>query len=287
MIGKINTKKLSIITDCIFFLFLVLIFILLVNKLDLPSYNEYEEIMMQFNSGSYKSTEEENDIYIKKIKNDYGIIVLYGKEVADYAASVNAVEQYDEEIINKNLKEIYEVLQNYPDDVFDIFRSRKYPLYIMIVDRFNNNTLALASKNSLNQYRLFVSNTDKFERAFHHEMFHVLEYYMSDKRKNLYLNWAELNPLGFEYESNTSKLNNDYVYNLYSNTDKNPYFVTRYSKASDKEDRAEIFAELMTVTKKPSYLNNGQNIKKKADEINKSIVENVTSSNFPYYNILK
>ncbi|MDO4282593.1 MAG: hypothetical protein Q4D02_03070 [Clostridia bacterium] len=286
---SIKTKKLSIITDVILFLFVVLIFILLIQKLDLPSYNEYEETMALFNSGNYKSVEEENEVYIKKIRNDFGINILYGKEVADYAASVNAVEQYDQNIINNNLKQIYAALQTYPDDVFDIFKSRKYPLYIMIVDKFNNNTLALASRNSLNQYRLFVSNTNKFERAFHHEMFHILEYYMSDKKKNLYANWNDFNPDGFMYESNTSKLDNDYVYTSYSNGENvnmNPYFVTKYSKASDKEDRAEIFAELMIATKKPSYLGEGQNIKKKADEIDASIVENITSNKFPYDDIL-
>lgn len=292
MIVKSKTKKLSIITDIIFFLFVVFIFVLLIKKLDLPSYNEYEETMAQFNSKNFKSVKEENEVYIKKIKNDFGIIVLYGRDVADYATSVNAIEQYDESIVNKNLKQIYEILQDYPDDVFNIFRSRKYPLYVMIVDRFNNNTLALASKNSLNQYRLFVSNTSNFKRAFHHEMFHVLEYYMSDKKRNLYSDWASLNPQGFEYEPNTSRINIDYVYNANSNLNKNgisdnPYFVTKYSKASDKEDRAEIFAELMIATRKRSYLENGQNIKKKADKIDESIIDNVTTSKFPYYNILK
>lgn len=288
MIVRSKTKKLSIITDTIFFLFVVLIFVLLVQKLDLPSYNEYEETMAQFNSKNFKSVEEENEVYIKKIKNDFGIIVLYGKDVADYATSVNAIEQYDESIVNKNLKQIYETLQDYPDDVFNIFRSRKYPLYVMIVDRFNNNTLALASKNSLNQYRLFVSNTSNFERAFHHEMFHILEYYMSDKKRNLYSDWASLNPQGFKYEPNTSRINIDYVYNLNKNNiSDNPYFVTKYSKASDKEDRAEIFAELMIAKRKMPYLEDGQNIKKKADKIDESILENVTTSKFPYYNILK
>jgi len=292
MIVKSKTKKLSIITDTIFFLFVVLIFVLLVQKLDLPSYNEYEETMAQFNSKNFKSVEEENEVYIKKIKNDFGIIVLYGKDVADYASSVNAVEQYDESIVNKNLKQIYETLQDYPDDVFNIFRSRKYPLHVMIVDRFKNNTLALASKNSLNQYRLFVSNTSSFERAFHHEMFHILEYYMSDKKRNLYSDWEMLNPQGFKYQPNTSMITSDYVYNINNSLNKdnlsnNPYFVTRYSKASDKEDRAEIFAELMIATRKQPYLENGQNIKKKADKIDESILENVTTSKFPYYNILK
>lgn len=120
MIVNKKSKKLSIITDIVFFLCVVFIFILLVKKLDLPSYNEYEETLSQFNSKDFKSIEEENEVYIKKIRNDYGIIILYGKEVADYATSVNAVEQYNENIVNSNLKQIYESLQDYPDDVFDI-----------------------------------------------------------------------------------------------------------------------------------------------------------------------
>ncbi len=293
MIVNMNTKKLSIITDTIFFLFVILIFVLLVQKLDLPSYNEYEETMAQFNKGNFKSVEEENEVYIKKIKNDYGITVLYGSDIKDYAASVNAVEQYNEDIVNNNLKKIYRSLEEYPEDVFDIFKSKKYPMYIMIVNNFKNNTLALASKNNLNQYRLFVSNTSNFSRAFHHEMFHILEYYMSDKKKDLYGQWQSLNPKDFKYNSNTSSLTNEYVYGIYNNTvykdldNSNPYFVTKYSKAADKEDRAEIFAELMIAEEKLPYLEEGQNIKKKADMIDASIKENITLNKFPYYDILE
>lgn len=282
MVIENRTKKLSIITDIILFLGVVLISILLLQKLDLPSYNEYEETIALFNSGNYANVEEENEVYIKKIRNDYGIHILYGKEVADFAASVNAVEQYNEQIVNQNLKQIYETLEKYPEDMFDIFRSRKYPLYIMIVDHFNNNTLALASKNNLNQYRLFVSNTSKFERAFHHEMFHVLEYYMEDKRTNLFANWNNLNPSGFSYESNLSWLTDQYVYQMIETENRNPYFVTKYSKTSGKEDRAEIFAELMIAKEKPSYLEEGQHILQKASNIKDTIYENITSSDFPY-----
>lgn len=285
---KLKTKQLAIITDIVLFLGVVFIFILLLKQLDLPSYNEYEEVMAQFNSGNFASIEEENEVYIKKIKNDYGINIEYGKSTEDYADSVNAEIQEDETIINHNLKQIYETLGEYPDQVFDIFRSKKYPMNIILVNRFRNNTLALASKNNLNQYRLFVSNTSKYERAFHHEMFHVLEYYMEDKKKNLYSNWAELNPEGFSYQPTTSLLNNDYVFSTATNSTNqtNPYFVTKYSKASDKEDRAEIFAELMIAESKASYLQEGQHIREKAEVIDQSIQENITMEPFQYHDLL-
>ncbi|MEG2235555.1 MAG: hypothetical protein RR144_03840, partial [Clostridia bacterium] len=62
------------------------------------------------------------------------------------------------------------------------------------------------------------------------------------------------------------KLNNKYVYEKYINDDE-IYFVTKYSKVSEKEDRAEIFAEIMTFKNKPTFLNSGTKINKKATNI--------------------
>ena len=67
----------------------------------------------------------------------------------------------------------------------------------------------------------------------------------------------------------------------------NPYFVTKYSKATEKEDRAEIFAEIMILSKKPKYLFEGQNIRKKAEVMNNTISQNVTNEDFSYSKYFK
>ena len=58
------------------------------------------------------------------------------------------------------------------------------------------------------------------------------------------------------------------------------YFLTRYSKATEKEDRAEIFAELMMLDFYPKYLDKDQKIRKKVDVIFDTIKENITYENF-------
>ena len=168
---------------------------------------------------------------------------------------------------------MYNALRKYPSDVFSIFKDEKYNLNITLVSNFNDNNIALASKNTLNQYRIYLSNSEKFERSFHHEFFHVLEYYMEGKVKYLYHSWNSYNPYGYEYE---------YVYSKYNTEDenRNTFFLTKYSKVSEKEDRAEIFAEIMTLNKKEGYLKNGTSLKSKIMYLLNEIYENISISDF-------
>lgn len=281
----IRKRKLSVFTYFAIFVFIAGLTVLTIKELDITS--GLEEILYQ--KDVISNIEQENKYYINKIKKEYGITIGYGEEEKSFLSSVNANVQEDLNIVNNNIKIIYNALKKYPSDVFDIFKEEKYSLYILLVSNFNDNNIALASKNTLNQYRVFLSNNENFERSLHHELFHVLEYYMLDKVKFLYYAWNSYNPINFKYEQNIEKLTDEHVYNKYLTEDKNSnsYFLTKYSKVSAKEDRAEIFAELMIATKKLPYLEEGQNIKKKANKIDESILENVTTSKFPYYNILK
>lgn len=276
----IRKRKLSIFTYIIIFSVIVGITILTVKELDISS--GVEEILYQKDVKS--NVEQENKYYINKIKNEYGIIIGYGEEEKSFLNSVDANIQYDINIVNNNVKIIYNALQKYPDDVFDIFKEENYSLYILLVSNFNDNNIALASKNTLNQYRIYLSNDVNFERAFHHEFFHVLEYYMSDKVKYLYYSWNSYNPKDFKYDEDISKLTDENVYNKYLTEEENndAYFLTKYSKVSAKEDRAEIFAELMMLNKKESYLKNGTSIKPKVNYLINEIYENISISDFHF-----
>lgn len=280
----IRKRKLSVFTYFIIFIIIVGITSLTIKELDISS--GFEEILYQKDIKS--NVEQENKYYINKIKNEYGIIIGYGEEEKSFVNSVDANIQYDINIVNNNVKVIYNALKKYPKDVFDIFKNEKYSLYILLVSSFNDNNIALASKNTLNQYRIYLSNDSNFERAFHHEFFHVLEYYMSDKIKYLYSSWNLYNPMNFEYNEDISKLTDENVYNKYSSEEenKNAYFLTKYSKVSAKEDRAEIFAELMMLNKKESYLKNGTTIRTKINYLISEIYENISISNFHFSEFL-
>ena len=277
-------RKLSVFTYFFILLCVVGITVLVAKELNV-GYG-LEEILYQKDVAS--SVEQENKYYIKKIKDEYGIVVTFGEKDRIFATSVNANVQDDVNIANNNIKKIYSALQKYPKDVFNIFNG-DYNLYIILVSNFNDNNIALASKNSLNQYRIYVSNTPQFERAFHHEFFHVLEYYMSAKSKNLYYSWNLYNPYGFVYDDNTSTLTDEGVYSEYLTDDTNEraYFLSKYSKVSSKEDRAEIFAEIMTLNKNESYLKRESHIRKKIDYLINGINENITISDFYFSSFLE
>ncbi len=280
----IKKEKLSIFTYFFIFSCIVGITVLVYNELDIS--NGFEEILYQKDIES--NVEQENKYYINKIKNEYGIIIGYGEEEKSFISSVDANIQYDLNIANNNIKIIYEALKKYPDDVFDIFKDSDYSLHISLVSSFNDNNIALASKNNLNQYRMYLSNDVNFERAFHHEFFHILEYYMADGVKYLYYAWNSYNPSGFEYEEDVTKLTDEFVYSKYATEEENKhtYFLTKYSKVSPREDRAEMFADLMMINKKEGYLKNGTNIDNKINYLINEIYENISIGYFHFSDYL-
>ncbi|MEG2348314.1 MAG: hypothetical protein RSB67_01525 [Clostridia bacterium] len=286
MIETVQNKRLSLISEIIIFLCIILFSILVIKKITANNLEnvEYEQTMSLI-IDKKTAIQEENKLYLLKIKKDYGITVLYGSDTQKYMKKIDAIEQSNENIVNNNLKTIYSSLEKYPKEVFDNLKESGFPLYILFVDKFNNNNLALASRNNLNEYKIYISNNDKFERAFHHEMYHILEYYMISKNKDIFKLWDNLNPKKFRYEENLANLTKDYVALIDEQTrsyitDENPYFVSKYSKSSPKEDRAEIFAELMIMNKRKYYLEKKQNILFKAIKISNSIKENITKGDF-------
>lgn len=273
-------KRLSIITDILLLIPLIIATITVIKSVNIPKIEDTlstEVLSLEFQG---QNIEEENEVYIKKIKNEFGINVMYGKNVEVFAKRFDATALYDDYIINNNLKIVYKSLKKYPNQIFEMSISKENPIYIMLVDYFDNNNLALATRNNLDEYRIYLSNTEKLERAFHHEMYHVLEYYMTKDNFKLYHNWNSLNPVGFKYNEDTSKLTKEYVYDETNSNEVEYYFLTRYSKATEKEDRAEIFAELMILKKTPKYLDKKHNIRKKVDEIFSTIGENITFDDF-------
>lgn len=264
---EVHKKKASLISVVILFLILILITILFIKKLEAPDINSESLSLVDTDSKEYIASKKmEIDSYISSLNELYGINVLYGEDTINYANKVDATVETDLNIVNNNVKVLFHTLEKYPRGMFDVFKNKEYKMDVILLDSFTNNNLALASKNNLKEIKLYVSNTDKFERAVHHELFHVFEYYMADKNKYVFDQWKNLNPSIFKYQSDVLKLDNNYVYLKDSNTD-NWYFVTKYAKTSEKEDRAETFAELMMLQKKPEYLESNTNIKKKADNI--------------------
>jgi len=193
---------------------------------------------------------------VEEIKRVYGIDVVYGDGTEYITKTINAKTIYEPKEINLMLIELINCLELYPNNILKEIQIRDYNVEICLVNYFLNNNIALATRDSNNNFKIYLSNTEKIEKvkhSVHHEMYHILEYYMKLEFDitQLYNDWEKVNPQHFSYISNLALLDSKYVYGYEQG--EGAYFVTIYSKSSDKEDRAEVFADTMTAVSEPSY----------------------------------
>ena len=198
-------------------------------------------------------TVEANIRYANLLKEKYGIDIHYGASTQSFANSVQAVPITDSLRITEMLVNLTGALEKYPVDIVREIEEKGYTVSIYLVDYFNNANVALANRNSNNEFKIYISYNDTFERAMHHETYHVLEYYINLEYglDNIFKDWNLVNPSEFIYPEDVNRLNRKYVYGL--DKERPSYFVTLYSKYSAKEDRAEMFAESMVAEEKPAY----------------------------------
>lgn len=197
------------------------------------------------------------------IEEKYGVTVYYGEGVS--LESVNAVVISDENRIFEMLKELNTVLSKYPEGLVNEIESKGYTVMIYFVDYFKSDMVALANRNTIGQFKIYISDTKELGRAIHHEYYHILDYYikLEFNEKTEYKDWNKYNPASFVYANNVDTLTTEYVY--YGQTGAN--FVTVYAKFSEKEDRAETFAEMMTADRRSIFFNDDEKIKGKINII--------------------
>jgi hypothetical protein len=84
-----------------------------------------------------------------------------------------------------------------------------------------------------------------FERwVFHHEFFHMLDFALDELLRSDD-EWSRLNPSGFTYGSGGDRVWHD-PETAYSTNSPPTGFVTQYATMGAEEDKAEIFAFMMT-----------------------------------------
>ncbi|MEG0522174.1 MAG: hypothetical protein RR922_07165 [Clostridia bacterium] len=210
----------------------------------------------------------QNEYIAKEILDKYNIDVYYGNTAAGAGSVVNGDELYDQENIFDNLTTVKNCLSKYPDNFFKEFKTGKnnYSISIYLIEKFNNDNIALATRNSNNDFKIYLSNREDLNRVFHHELFHIIEYYLQLEYNTakLFENWNSYNPVGYEYPNSTKNIDKEFVHDEKYTKD-NVFFVTRYAKTSAKEDRAEVFADLMFRENKLYYYSKGYSVRKKAD----------------------
>ena len=197
------------------------------------------------------------------IRNTYGIDIYYGNIPG--LESVNAVAITDDTVIFDMLKQVNTVLSKYPNNLVNEIEDKGYEISIYLVNYFTTNVEAIANRNSIGQMKIYMSNTVDVERTFHHEYFHILDYYIKLETDETlaYLNWNKYNPSQFVYTQDIDNITLKYVYDGQAGA----HFVTAYAKFSEKEDRAETFAEMMTAAKSEVFFNENEPIRGKINTI--------------------
>lgn len=215
-----------------------------------------------------KTQAEINDEYRKKLENKYLVKIVYKDENGNYliGGSINTEKLYDDNEINKYLKEVESTLKKYPNGFFKEMKDNNVSLRIYIVNKIDGGHSGMTDGRNQSNITVTIgtAGTNLFEYTLHHELMHYIDIYM--RQKDPTLNLAEImksyNPEGFSYGSNDST----YDYN-FSNPNE-AYFLSYYSRQSYLEDRAVLFSDMMTRTTKRPYYNDGTPLNKKAKLIN-------------------
>lgn len=215
-----------------------------------------------------KTQADINDEYRKKLENKYLVKIVYKDENGNYliGGSINTEKLYDDNEINKYLKEVESTLKKYPNGFFKEMKDNNVSLRIYIVNKIDGGHSGMTDGRNQSNITVTIgtAGTNLFEYTLHHELMHYIDIYM--RQKDPTLNLAEImklyNPEGFTY-GDTS---NEYVY-FFTSVD-NAYFLSTYGKTNYLEDRAVLFSDMMSRTTKRPYYNDGTPINKKAKLIN-------------------
>lgn len=203
--------------------------------------------------------EEINNTYRNELQNKYGVKITYGNEMGNYSATgANLTKMTDPNTISEYLKKVDSVLALYPTGFFKEIINFNMPLTIYLVEAVENGQYAgLLDSQFMNDIKLTIKKDGLFERTLHHELFHYIDAYLSVKMypDNVEYSWKNLNPEGYSYGTVISS----YTFNMVTNAP-GAYFINDYSQTNYREDRATLFADMMTRFLKKSYMNEGEPI---------------------------
>lgn len=216
-----------------------------------------------------RTTAELNNEKRSELNARYGLDIRYGKEINDlygeYAPYGEPLELLvNDNEISKNLKKLEDCLSQYPDGMFNETSRNGMTLSIFLVKGSHDKFAGLVDYQFTSNPIMTITDAFMFSRVFHHEMMHFLDLYMQVRQypDNPYGNWSQYNPSGYTYGYTD---NGENVF--FPHGDENAYFFTDYSKTNEREDRAELFSEMMNGVYQKSCLKSGKHIRAKADAI--------------------
>lgn len=208
------TKRKEYSVTVIIFIFLTVLCIVgmvRITMIMLEGANRFESINL-IDDVRYDANQNMTDTIVKvknTIESYYSINIYYGSVLQKVASQINANVLYDEEAILRMLQDINAELTKYPSGILEEIQNAGYKVSIYLVDSFNNDDVALANRTSSGNFNIFLSNASDFEKAMHHEFYHILEYYIKLEFdiNNTYGVWSTYNPQGFDYSNDVRNIN--------------------------------------------------------------------------------
>lgn len=196
---------------------------------------------------SFVTQAEINLDTLERLNSNYGVNIRYGSAVSwNYGASGTGIT--DEGLIASRLILLEECLSLYPKELFADLNNYS-PITINLIDNLGGADGYTDANNSASiQIALSSSNSDVyFKLAFHHELFHFMEYCIMHYIEN----GQEL--LDTDVLTDTVLYGtNDYSGTIYDSAADiyHQYFTSIYGKTNAMEDRAELFSYYMGNTVK-------------------------------------
>lgn len=220
-----------------------------------------------------KTIKEKNIDLINYIYNTYGYKVTYG-DMEPYYTCSECETLTDDSKANAALNALVEVSKLFPSGFFKNFIG--YNGYRVVLYNSIPGAVGVASYEFGDDNRMYLdANQGYVNRTFFHETWHIMDKYIEFKTYysvNPFDNWNDYNPSGFVYGDSSNNSYTIYDYNGdgmggYAHDINEISFVSLYAKTSDREDRAELFADLMFRGYKNKYMNSGYGVNEKAKNL--------------------
>lgn len=220
---------------------------------------EYVETISETESTTVENTEmtsetehaptptELNAAAKERIYETYGVNILYGSDVTwSYGTSGAGITS--DELIASRLALLEDCLSEYPAVLFSDLREYS-PITINLIDSLGGaDGYTDANDYKSIQIALSCSNSELyFTLAFHHELFHFIEYCIMNNFDNAdeLINTDEFTDTSLYGTDGYSGTIYDTDADIYSQ-----YFTSIYGKTNRLEDRAELFSYYMGYTVK-------------------------------------
>lgn len=214
------------------------------------------------------SLKEINQKKKQELENKHHITILYGNITNNYhPMGKNTTPLDTEEDINKTLLEMELVLNKYPKNFFKYIKDDGMKLTIYLVKSVANNAFAGFTDSQFpSDIKIVLVSSLLMSFVANHEIMHFLDKVLEIKMypNEPFSEYILFNPIGYTYGSPNHNLS--FIYGV-----SGAYFASNYGQTNVKEDRAEVFKNMMRLNPPKYFFEKDKPLNNKALLIAKQI----------------